>query len=128
MVKEIIRVLIVDDMPQVRQGLSIMLALASKNSHPKIEVVGEAQNGEHAIQQVQALQPEVILMDLEMPLMNGYLATQWIKANHPSTFVIVLTIHDDPATRKRATQAGADAFIAKSAPLDGLVRTIQDFR
>lgn len=123
-----IRVLITDDMPQVRQGLSTMLRLVTKNIYPKIQVVGEAQNGDEAVQQARLLHPDAILMDLEMPVMDGYTATQLIKANDPSIFIIVLTIHDNPDTRKKAKQAGVDEFIAKSAPPEGIVRAIMSAR
>jgi DNA-binding NarL/FixJ family response regulator len=126
--QEIIQVLIVDDIPQVRQGLATMLELATKKTLPKIKVIGEAQNGNEAIQQAQALHPDVILMDLEMPVVNGFQATQSIKAKDPSVFIIILTIHDDLATRQQATIAGADAFTAKSVPLDELVRSILQYR
>jgi DNA-binding NarL/FixJ family response regulator len=126
--QEIIQVLIVDDIPQVRQGLATMLELATKKTLPKIKVIGEAQNGNEAIQQAQALHPDVILMDLEMPVVNGFQATQSIKTKDPSVFIIILTIHDDLATRQQATIAGADAFIAKSVPLDELVRSILQYR
>ena len=126
--RKIIQVLLVDDMPQVRQGLATMLELATKNQELKIEVVGEAQDGENAIKQAQALHPDVILMDLEMPVLDGFQATQYIKLNDPSILIIVLTIHDDLATRQKATLAGADSFITKSAPLDGLIRSIIDLR
>ena len=123
-----VRVLIVDDIPQVRQGLATMLKLAAKNIMPKVELVGEAQNGSEAIAQAQVLHPDAILMDLEMPVLDGYTATQCIKSKDPSIFIIILTIHDDLATRHKAAQAGADAFFGKSAPLDGLIRVIQSLR
>jgi DNA-binding NarL/FixJ family response regulator len=125
--QENVRILIVDDLPQVRQGLATMLRLATKNTVPKIEVIGEARNGSEAIDQVQVLHPDVVLMDLEMPVLDGYLATQRIKEQHPSTFIIILTIHSSPDSRQKAARAGADAFIEKSAPLDGLVGAIQGF-
>jgi DNA-binding NarL/FixJ family response regulator len=123
--QKIIRILIVDDVPQVRQGLATMVKLATQKSEQKIEVIGEAKNGNEAIEQAKVLHPDVILMDLEMPGLNGYLATQCIKSEHPSIYIIVLTIHNDPAARQKASQAGADAFFEKTAPLDGLVRAIQ---
>ena len=126
--RKIIQVLLVDDMPQVRQGLATMLELATKNDEIKIEVVGEAQDGEDAIKQVHALYPDVILMDLEMPVLDGFQATHYIKSNYPSILIIVLTIHDDLETRQKAALAGADSFIAKSAPLNGLIRSIIDLR
>jgi DNA-binding NarL/FixJ family response regulator len=123
-----IRVLIVDDIPQVRQGLATMLRLATKNLTPNIEVIGEAQNGCEAIQLSQILHPDAILMDLEMPAMDGFMATQTIKSKDPSTFIIILTIYDDPYSRQKAFQAGADTFIDKSAPIEGLIRVIQSVK
>src|SRR4030042_1514979 len=97
-----IKVLIVDDVPQVRQGLATMLKLAARNFTPKIEVVGDAQNGSHAIEQAYMLHPDVVLMDLEMPVMDGYTATQHIKSTHPSISVVVLSIHSDSTSRHKA--------------------------
>ena len=128
MIQEKIRVLIVDDVPQVRQGLTIMLKLISRNITPMIEVIGEAQNGSEAITQAQMLQPDVILMDLEMPGLDGYAATQSIKSASPSILIIILSIHGDPASRQKVIQAGADAFVEKGAPLEELIRAIQSFK
>lgn len=125
--EEGIRVLIVDDIPQVRQGLASLLGLATKTMKTKIKVVGEAQDGCKAIELARALHPDVVLMDLEMPVMDGYIATQRIKSNNPSIFIIILTIHDDPASRQKAAQVGADMFIEKSAPPEKLVQVIQGF-
>ncbi len=116
-----IRVLIVDDMQQVRQDLRTLLTLVGG-----IEIVGEAGNGLEAIQCAQILLPEVLLMDLEMPLMDGYEATRQIKANHPLCRVIALSIHAGEAERQRAFQAGVDNFIVKGAPLETLVEAIHN--
>jgi DNA-binding NarL/FixJ family response regulator len=121
---ESIRVLIVDDLPHVRQGLAAVLTLALRNSGARIEVVGEAGNGSEAIQQAQNLHPEVILMDLEMPVMDGYEATRQVKTHFPGCRVIALTIHDDETARHQAGQAGADDFIVKGAPMDCLIHAI----
>ncbi len=126
MIRESIRVLIVDDMPQVRHGLATVLQLAGKASKPKIDVIGEAQNGSEAIQNAQMLHPDVILMDLEMPVLDGFSATQYIKSIHPSISIVVLSIHSDPASRLKAVQAGADAFVEKGAPLEELLQAIQN--
>jgi DNA-binding NarL/FixJ family response regulator len=123
-----VRVLIADDISQVRQGLRTMLELATKSSDPKIEVVGAAQNGKEATELAQALHPDVVLMDLEMPVVDGYEATRQIKANHPTTRIIILSIHISQEEQQAAFVAGADSFIEKSAPLDGLIRTIQNFK
>ena len=110
-----IRVLIVDDVPQVRQGLAIVLNLVAKNAWPKIEVIGEASNGIEAIEQARALRPNVILMDLEMPALNGYEATRQIKAEHPALRVIILSVHTGREDQERARAAGADGVVTKGA-------------
>ena len=114
-----IRVLIVDDVERVRQDLCTFLTLTGD-----IEIVGEAGNGLEAIRLVEALCPQVVLMDLEMPIMDGYEAARQIKANHPSCRVIALTIHGSEAERQKALQAGADVFIVKGAPMEMLLRAI----
>lgn len=120
-----IRILIVDDLPQVRQGLATVLELASRKIGLGIEIVGEAQNGLEAIERAQLLHPDVILMDLEMPEMDGWVATQRIKSSHPSIFIIALTIHGALAARKKADHAGVDAFIEKGAPTEELIQAIR---
>ncbi len=108
-----IRVLIVDDSPQVRQGLAIVLTLAARSTRPTIEVIGEAQNGGEAVERARVLHPDVILMDLEMPALNGYEATRRIKAEQPAPRVIILSIHTSPEEQLRARAAGADGFVVK---------------
>ena len=125
MIQDDIRLLIVDDVPQVRQGLVTMLKLVAKNIRPGIQVVGEAKNGSEAIQQVQVSHPNVILMDLEMPVLDGYAATQSIKSANPSILIVALTIHNDRASRQKAFDSGVDFFIEKGAPLDELLQAIQ---
>ena len=125
MMQESIRVLIADDVQQVRHGLATMLKLASKNLTLKIEVIGEAQNGREAVDQSQTLHPDVVLMDLQMPVLDGFTATQSIKSTNPSILIVALTIHSDLASRQKAVQAGADAFVEKGAPLEELLQAIQ---
>lgn len=119
-----IRVLIVDDLPQVRLGLSSVLLLAATRVQPVIEVVGEAQNGCEAVWQVQTIRPDVVLMDLEMPIMDGYEATRRIKAEQPDTRVIILSIHAGLEEEARARAAGADDFIVKGASYQILLNAI----
>lgn len=114
-----LRVLIVDDVEQVRKDLHTFLTLTGD-----IEVIGAACNGLEAIRLVQAMHPQVVLMDLEMPVMDGYQAARQIKALQPSCRIIALTIHGDDAEQKKAFQAGVDDFIAKDAPLKSLVEAI----
>ena len=115
-----IRVLIVDDVPQVRRELRTLLPLLDA-----IDVVGEAENGQSAIELAAALQPDVILMDVEMPMMDGLVATRLIKQQCPQCRVIILSIHDDEAVRAKARLAGADDFVDKGAPLAALLQAIQ---
>lgn len=114
------RLLIVDDVPQVRMELRILLSLTGE-----VEVVGEAGDGLEAIRLADALQPEVILMDLEMPVLDGYEAAQQIKARWPQCKVIALTVHGYEAARKKATRAGIDAFIVKGAPVETIFQMIK---
>ena len=119
-----IRVLIVDDMAQVRQDLRTVLPLAGEAAGLQIDVVGEAGNGQEAIQRATALEPDVVLMDLEMPVMSGYEATRQIKTHLPDCRVIALTIHGDETVRQKASQAGVDDFIVKGAPMDSLIHAM----
>lgn len=113
------RLLIVDDVPQVRRELHTLLGLACE-----IAIVGEAANGLEAIIQVTATHPDVVLLDLEMPVMDGYTAARRIKTLAPACRIIALTVHAYPAARARASAAGVDAFIVKGAPLATLLEEI----
>jgi DNA-binding NarL/FixJ family response regulator len=120
-----IRLLIVDDAARVRQDLRTMLSLAGDAEKDRlIEIVGEAANGLEAIRQAESLRPQVVLMDLEMPVLDGYEAARQIKTRCPSCQVIALTIHDYEAVWQRATQAGVDDFVVKGAPLETLIQAI----
>ncbi len=114
------RVLIVDDVPQVRQALRQLLELSGE-----VEVVGEAANGREAICQVADLRPELVLLDLEMPQMNGYEACSEIKIRRPDCWVIAFSVHSYPEAREKARRAGADDFIEKGAPLAQILQRIK---
>jgi DNA-binding NarL/FixJ family response regulator len=114
-----IRVLIVDDVERVRQDLRTFLTLGGD-----IRIVGEAVNGLDAIRLADSLCPQVILMDLEMPVLDGYEATRRIKASQPSCRIIVLSIHEGEAEQEKAQRAGADDFITKGPSLHGLLEAI----
>ncbi|MFJ8588499.1 response regulator [Streptomyces sp. NPDC093595] len=105
-----IRVLIVDDQMMVREGFSVLL-----NAMPDIEVVGEAVNGREAVAQVAALQPDVVLMDIRMPEMNGIDATREIVAADSDAKVLVLTTFDLDEYVYQALRAGASGFLLKDA-------------
>jgi DNA-binding NarL/FixJ family response regulator len=116
-----INLLIVDDLEHVRQGLRTILELAGG-----LVVVGEACNGLEAIQQVDRLRPDVVLMDLAMPQMDGLEATERIKAQNPEIGVVMISIHDNEETQEQAAKAGVDAFLAKGTDTEILIRTIQE--
>ncbi|MFI6941344.1 response regulator [Streptomyces sp. NPDC050418] len=105
-----IRVVIVDDQMMVREGFSVLL-----NAMPDIEVVGEAVNGREAIARVAELRPDVVLMDIRMPEMNGIEATREIVASDAATKVLVLTTFDLDEYVYEALRAGASGFLLKDA-------------
>jgi len=114
-----IRVVIVDDHTMVRKGLALFL-----KAFDDLELAGEAESGATAIQLCEKIQPDVVLMDLEMPVLDGYEATRQIKAGFPSCRVVALTVHGYEAARQKAMQAGADLFLAKGAAVESLVQAI----
>lgn len=115
-----VRLLLVDDQPAVRRGLRIWLSL-----EPDLEVVGEASDGSEAISLTQALRPDVVLMDVEMPGMDGISGTAALRSLAPQSAVVILTLHDDAATRTRAREAGAAAFVAKHRMEETLLAEIR---
>jgi len=114
-----LRVLIVDDMPQVRQDLCLLLQVTGE-----LEVVGEAANGLDAIQKAESLRPDVVLMDLEMPIMDGCEATIQIKERQLAKKVIILTIHSGDLIAERIQQSGADEYLQKGASFETLISAI----
>jgi two-component system, NarL family, response regulator LiaR len=117
---EKIRVLIVDDHAVVRQGLRTFLEL-----HPEIAVVGEAADGLSAVQMADQLKPDVILMDLVMPGLDGISATRQIRAQQPATQIIVLTSFTEDDKVFPAIQAGASSYLLKDVAPDSLVEAIR---
>lgn len=114
-----IRVLVVDDHVLVRQGIANILS-----SEERISVVGEAADGMEAIEAVERLSPEVMLVDLNMPRMNGIEATREIHRRWPNKIVIGLSVQDDEATRNSMLNAGARAFLSKSGDAENMITTI----
>jgi DNA-binding NarL/FixJ family response regulator len=112
-----IRVLIVDDQSSARSGLKAVLAF-----YPNVLVIGEAENGQEAVQLVAEQQPDVVIMDLNMPLMDGVEATRLIKLRWPTIKIIVLTVQS--MRRAEALVAGADIFLLKDNGLDVLQQAI----
>jgi len=110
-----IRVLLVDDHAMVRQGLRSVLA-----TYPNFEVVGEACNGEEALRLVQMLSPSVVVMDINMPRLNGIEATVRIKKTYPHIVVVGLSINAAEENRNAMTTAGATTVISKEAAVEQL--------
>jgi DNA-binding NarL/FixJ family response regulator len=102
----LVRVLIADDRRATREGLRALLSL-----HPHVEVVGEAEDGQEALRFVSARRPHLVLMDMQMPVMDGLEATRRIKDRWPEVKVVALTIY--PQYRTEALAAGADIFLLK---------------
>lgn len=115
-----IRVLLVDDQALFREGLNTLLSV-----HADIDVVGEASNGEESLLQAAALQPDVVLMDLRMPLLDGAAATRRLRASHPHIQVIVLTTFDDDEHIFEGLRAGAVGYLLKDVPSQKLVEAIR---
>jgi len=114
-----ISVLIVDDHPVVRQGMEMLL-----ETHEQIEIVGTVENGRLAVQKVETAPPDVVLMDLNMPVMDGIEATRQIRQLSPHTQVVVLTSHHEDAMVFPAVKAGALSYLLKSATPDEVIDTI----
>ena len=115
-----IRVLIVDDHALVREGIRALLALVAD-----IEVVGEAANGKEALEQIERLTPDIVLMDLAMPIMGGLEATRRIRKEFPGVKVVALTQYDDSEYVIPVIEAGARGFVTKMGAFSELASAIQ---
>jgi NarL family two-component system response regulator LiaR len=118
-----IRVMLVDDHAVVRSGLTAFLS-----AHPDLELVGEAENGQQAVQRASLLQPDVILMDLIMPVMDGVAATQTIKRLYPHIQIVVLTSFQEDELVQNALRAGAVGYLMKNVTARELVAAIRAAR
>jgi DNA-binding NarL/FixJ family response regulator len=115
-----IRLLVIDDQPLIRRGMALMLA-----TEPDIEVVGQGADGQEAIDQAAALQPDVVLMDLQMPRLGGVAATREIATRMPRTRVVVLTTFDTDDLVFEAIRAGAHAYLLKDASEAEVLETVR---
>ena len=115
-----IRVLAADDQRVVREGLAMLLGLL-----PEVEVVGTAANGEEALAMAGELRPDVILMDLRMPKMDGVEATRRLRASHPEIKVVVLTTYADDRSVIEALRAGALGYLTKDAGAEEIRQALQ---
>lgn len=115
-----IRLLLVDDQALVRGALGALL-----NLEPDLEVVGYAANGAEAVRETELLTPDVCLMDIQMPGLDGIAATQQIRAAHPGTRVLIVTTFARPGYLRSALEAGAGGFIVKDAPPEQLADAVR---
>lgn len=115
-----IKVLICDDQEIVCEGLQTIL-----NAYDDIEVVGIAHNGEEALNQIPEAEPDIVLMDLKMPVMNGIIATRNIQQKYPHIHVLVLTTYRDDEWVFDAVRSGASGYLLKDTPPDELIKAIR---
>ena len=116
-----ITLLLVDDELQVRRGLRMRLEL-----EPDVEIIGEAGDGSTAVQLAAELSPAVVLMDIEMPVLDGISAASEIVSRDPAPAVVMISLHDDAATIRRARAAGATEFVPKHRMDDSLMTAIRN--
>jgi DNA-binding NarL/FixJ family response regulator len=116
------RVLLVDDHAMVRQGLRSIL-----ETYPDLEVVAEASDGEEAVESAITHKPDVVVMDINLPRLNGIDATRRIKKEAPNTVVIGLSVHYSSQTNAAVIEAGASAVLSKEQATEDLYRTITRF-
>lgn len=115
-----IRLLLVDDQTLIRQGLASLLSLEED-----FEIVGHAGHGAEAVSLVESLSPDLILMDIRMPVMDGVAATKTIREKHPGVRILVLTTFDEDEYIVQAMQAGASGYLLKDAPTEELAAAIR---
>lgn len=115
-----IRILLADDHAILRTGLKLLLS-----AQPNWQVVGEAQNGQEALELARQLQPDILLLDLNMPVLDGLSAIPAIKSAAPQTAILILTMHDDGDYLRRAIQAGASGYVLKKVVDTELLIAIQ---
>ena len=119
--QKVIKVLIAEDHMIVRQGLQYML-----EGQGDIKVVGQAENGRIAVEMVNTLRPDVVLMDIAMPQLNGLEATRQILTMHPGTKIILLSAYKDDAYIERAAEMGAKGYLIKQSSLDAIATVIRE--
>jgi DNA-binding NarL/FixJ family response regulator len=122
-VRELTRLVIVDDHELARESLQNMLS-----DEPDIEIVGEAANGRQALLLCSRLKPDLILMDVRMPEMDGLAATKEVKQRYPQTSVMMLTMHENPDYLFEALKVGAAGYVLKDAPQEEIIEAVRRVR
>lgn len=115
-----ITIVVADDHQIIRQGLRLLFS-----SQPDMELVGEAENGQQAVDLVEELQPDVTIMDVSMPVLDGFEATRQVKTRHPGVRVIALSMHNDPIFVDGMKSVGADGYVLKDAAFEQLAEAIR---
>jgi two-component system nitrate/nitrite response regulator NarL len=115
-----VRLLLAEDHPVVRRGVALCLA-----QHPEFEVLGEAADGRETLRKVRDLKPDLVLMDIDLPHINGLELTETLQKEFPQTKVLILSMSDNAEFVPRIIQSGAKGFIHKDAPTEELVRAVE---
>jgi DNA-binding NarL/FixJ family response regulator len=117
------RVVVADDHTLVRQSVS-----KAVRSEPGVEVVGEVEDGPSALQSVEALRPDLLVLDIAMPGVDGLTVAEQVRRERPSVRILFLSMHDDDASLRRAVRLGAAGFVSKSASIEELLEAIRSVR
>lgn len=115
-----IKLLLVDDQVVMREAVSVWLGI-----EPDVTIVGQAESGEAALELAPILQPDIVLMDIDMPDLDGIATTERMREVAPSSAVVILSMHDDDHVRAKAEAAGARGFVSKYQALDQLLDVIR---
>jgi len=115
------KLLLVDDFEVVRRGLKNLLG-----ANDLWEICGEAEDGREAVDKVDRLSPDLVLLDVTMPVMNGFQAASEIRRRSPQTKIVIFTMHESARIAEEAKRAGADAYLVKSAPLELIESTLSN--
>jgi DNA-binding NarL/FixJ family response regulator len=116
-----VRVILADDHAVLREGLALLI-----NSQPGLKVVGQAGDGQQVLELTRALKPDVVVLDLSMPVLGGLDATRQLKADHPRVRVVALTMHEDESYLVGLLRAGADGYVLKRSASQLLIETIRE--